>query len=339
MRPGLRGTCSFQEKPDIVNHHSAPIDVRRGACEPVFEASVNILGSITLREQPLLTRSDALCISSPPGQFAASRKRCRCPNNVPSTLSRHAASSSTALGIICACSRHSTTFLSSSSARATFTDRGKTRKQKQVSLRSFTKRCWQTFVRRFEGTEAKSVIMFMSTMWFEPTCWRWNAGRESFFNIASGGQTADYEVFQKVWDTLGLTVLNRNMPRNDRARWNGYTRISQRHKTARLDASLSTRGTYALRRSILPTGIEPCKPSAQLTEGPGFASSCIAMWIGAGRIVGIISAKLRPGPRAFERTQRIRIQAAIPDVSVGRFPMRVRCELSEQPKSTATLSK
>lgn len=38
------------EKPDVVNHHAAQIDVRRGVREPVFDASVNILGSITLLE-------------------------------------------------------------------------------------------------------------------------------------------------------------------------------------------------------------------------------------------------------------------------------------------------
>jgi len=36
------------ENPDVVNHHAAQMDVRRGVREPVFDASVNILGSIHL---------------------------------------------------------------------------------------------------------------------------------------------------------------------------------------------------------------------------------------------------------------------------------------------------
>jgi UDP-glucose 4-epimerase len=36
------------EKPEAVNHHAAQMDVRRGVKEPVFDASVNILGSINL---------------------------------------------------------------------------------------------------------------------------------------------------------------------------------------------------------------------------------------------------------------------------------------------------
>ena len=36
------------EKPAIVNHHAAQMDVRRGVREPLFDADVNILGSLNL---------------------------------------------------------------------------------------------------------------------------------------------------------------------------------------------------------------------------------------------------------------------------------------------------
>lgn len=38
------------ERPDIINHHAAQMDVRRSIAEPIFDASVNILGSINLLE-------------------------------------------------------------------------------------------------------------------------------------------------------------------------------------------------------------------------------------------------------------------------------------------------
>lgn len=38
------------EKPAIVNHHAAQMDVRRGVREPLFDAQVNILGSLNLME-------------------------------------------------------------------------------------------------------------------------------------------------------------------------------------------------------------------------------------------------------------------------------------------------
>jgi UDP-glucose 4-epimerase len=39
-----------QEKPDLVNHHAAHIDVRRSVTDPLFDARVNILGSLNLLE-------------------------------------------------------------------------------------------------------------------------------------------------------------------------------------------------------------------------------------------------------------------------------------------------
>jgi UDP-glucose 4-epimerase len=42
------------ERPDVVNHHAAQMDVRRGVREPVFDASVNILGSINLLEASVI---------------------------------------------------------------------------------------------------------------------------------------------------------------------------------------------------------------------------------------------------------------------------------------------
>jgi UDP-glucose 4-epimerase len=44
---GLRQVFE-SEKPEVVNHHAAQMDVRRGVREPIFDADVNILGSINL---------------------------------------------------------------------------------------------------------------------------------------------------------------------------------------------------------------------------------------------------------------------------------------------------
>ena len=38
------------ERPDVVNHHAAQMDVRRSTVEPLFDAGVNILGSLNLIE-------------------------------------------------------------------------------------------------------------------------------------------------------------------------------------------------------------------------------------------------------------------------------------------------
>jgi len=39
-----------KEKPDYISHHAAQIDVRRSVAEPMFDAEVNVLGSINLLE-------------------------------------------------------------------------------------------------------------------------------------------------------------------------------------------------------------------------------------------------------------------------------------------------
>jgi UDP-glucose 4-epimerase len=45
--PGLAGIFE-KEKPDIVCHHAAQIDLRRSVNEPLFDAEVNILGSLNV---------------------------------------------------------------------------------------------------------------------------------------------------------------------------------------------------------------------------------------------------------------------------------------------------
>lgn len=39
-----------REKPDVVNHHAAQMDVRKSVLDPIFDADVNILGSLRLIE-------------------------------------------------------------------------------------------------------------------------------------------------------------------------------------------------------------------------------------------------------------------------------------------------
>lgn len=39
-----------RERPEVVDHHAAQIDLRRGVAEPVFDADVNILGSLNVLE-------------------------------------------------------------------------------------------------------------------------------------------------------------------------------------------------------------------------------------------------------------------------------------------------
>lgn len=44
------GEVFEKERPDVVNHHAAQIDVRRSIVEPLLDAEINVLGSIRLLE-------------------------------------------------------------------------------------------------------------------------------------------------------------------------------------------------------------------------------------------------------------------------------------------------
>ena len=50
IRNPLLKSIFEEEQPDFVNHHAAQMDVRRSVVEPLFDADVNILGSINLIE-------------------------------------------------------------------------------------------------------------------------------------------------------------------------------------------------------------------------------------------------------------------------------------------------
>ncbi|MDO8735415.1 MAG: NAD-dependent epimerase/dehydratase family protein [Elusimicrobiota bacterium] len=42
-----------REKPDVVNHHAAQMDVRKSVAEPVFDAQTNVIGTINLLENSI----------------------------------------------------------------------------------------------------------------------------------------------------------------------------------------------------------------------------------------------------------------------------------------------
>jgi len=51
IREGQLTEVFKKEKIDVVNHHAAQMDVRKSVAEPMFDASVNVLGGLNLFEQ------------------------------------------------------------------------------------------------------------------------------------------------------------------------------------------------------------------------------------------------------------------------------------------------
>src|SRR4026209_49615 len=48
LRDPKAGDLIRAEKPDVVNHHAAQMDVRKSVADPIFDAQTNILGTINL---------------------------------------------------------------------------------------------------------------------------------------------------------------------------------------------------------------------------------------------------------------------------------------------------
>ena len=56
-----------KERPEVVNHHAAQMDVRRGVREPIFDASVNILGSINILQAAVACKTKRIIYVSTAG--------------------------------------------------------------------------------------------------------------------------------------------------------------------------------------------------------------------------------------------------------------------------------
>src|SRR5438128_2114370 len=47
----IRGVNLADLRPDVISHHAAQMDVRRSVSDPVFDADVNVIGSVSLLQQ------------------------------------------------------------------------------------------------------------------------------------------------------------------------------------------------------------------------------------------------------------------------------------------------
>jgi len=71
------------EKPGIVNHHAAQMDVRRGVREPHFDAQVNILGSLNLIESAIANGAHRFIYAATAGAGYGEPKQIPVPENYP----------------------------------------------------------------------------------------------------------------------------------------------------------------------------------------------------------------------------------------------------------------
>ena len=54
-------------RPQVVNHHAAQIDIRRSVADPIFDAEVNVIGSVNLMQQAVRNHVEAFIFASSGG--------------------------------------------------------------------------------------------------------------------------------------------------------------------------------------------------------------------------------------------------------------------------------
>ncbi len=80
--PEIAGILN-KEKPDYISHHAAQIDVRRSVSEPIFDAEVNILGSINLLESARMSGVKRIIYSSTGGAVYGEPEYLPCDEDHP----------------------------------------------------------------------------------------------------------------------------------------------------------------------------------------------------------------------------------------------------------------
>ena len=73
----------LSEKPDVVNHHAAQMDVRRGVREPHFDAQVNILGSLNVIESAVAHGARRFVYAATAGAGYGEPKQIPVPEDYP----------------------------------------------------------------------------------------------------------------------------------------------------------------------------------------------------------------------------------------------------------------
>jgi UDP-glucose 4-epimerase len=195
------------EKPDAVNHHAAQIDVRRGVREPVFDASVNILGSITLLEAAVAHKVGRFVYISSAGATYGEPETMpvpeKCPINpvTPYGISKHSVEHYLAMfndlyDLPFVAVRYGNVYGPRQSSKG--------------EAGVFAIFCEQLLggirpVIYGDGTKVRDYVYVEDVV--RANVLALERGTGEAFNVASGAPTTDYEVFQRVRDGLGFEGL------------------------------------------------------------------------------------------------------------------------------------
>lgn len=203
----------LSEKPTVVNHHAAQMDVRRGVREPVFDAQVNILGSLNLMEAALSHGTKRFIHIASAGAGYGEPKQALVPESYP-------INPITPYGI----SKHTVehylfTFNSLYRLEYVVLRYGNVygpRQSSQGEAGVFAIFCEQMLADEQpliygDGSKVRDYVYISDVVAANVAALE--RGTNEIFNISSQVQTTDLEVFQLVRDLLGKRVEPRYVPK------------------------------------------------------------------------------------------------------------------------------
>ncbi len=203
----------LQEKPAIVNHHAAQMDVRRGVREPLFDAQVNILGSLNLIEAAVAHGAKRFIYAATAGAGYGEPKHMPVPEDYPinpitpygiskHTVEHYLFTFQCLYGLQYVVLRYGNVFGPRQSSQgeagvfAIFSEQMMSGRQPVIYG---------------DGQKVRDYVYVSDVVAANIAALA--RGTNEIFNIGSGVATPDLEVFERVRDLLGKSVQPRYLPR------------------------------------------------------------------------------------------------------------------------------
>jgi UDP-glucose 4-epimerase len=205
-RSALEEVC-HREKPDLINHHAAQIDVRHSVREPIFDAECNILGSINLLELAVKYKVRRFVYASTGGAIYGEPKHLPADEATPVEplapygISKHSfehylANARMLYGLPFVVLRYGNVYGPRQSSKG-----------EAGVVAIFCEQMLQQITPTIYGDGKKTRDYVEVSEVARANRQALKCGEGEIFNIATGVATTDYEVFLAVRDALGLSLF------------------------------------------------------------------------------------------------------------------------------------
>src|SRR6516162_4690962 len=201
------------EKPVVVNHHAAQMDVRRGVREPIFDAEVNILGGINLIETAVANGAKRFIYIGTAGAGYGEPDRMPVPEDYPinpitpygiskHTIEHYLFTFRFLYGLDYVVLRYGNVYGPRQSSRG---EAGVFAIFSEQMLNGVQPVIYG------DGQKIRDYVYISDVVAANVAAL--DKGSNEIFNISSGVQTTDREVFDLVRDLLGKSVQPKHVPR------------------------------------------------------------------------------------------------------------------------------